>query len=53
MLGGPHIFHLTNTIKRIAGLYYKDGGNKSDRQICVSELFLLIEFSYKGGPKGG
>jgi hypothetical protein len=21
VLGGPHIFHLTNTIKRIAGLY--------------------------------
>ena len=50
MLGGPHVSHLTNTIKRIVGFYYKDGDNRSDRQFCVLELFLLVEFSYKGGP---
>jgi hypothetical protein len=45
-----HIFHLTNVISRIFVFYYKDGRNKNDRQICVSELFLLKELSYKGGP---
>jgi hypothetical protein len=39
MLGGPHIFHLTNTIQRFVGFYYKDGGSKSERQICMSEFF--------------
>ncbi len=39
MLGGPHIFHLTKTIERIIGFFYKDGDNVGDRQICVSDLF--------------
>ena len=42
MLGGPHVFHLTNVINRIFVLYYKDGRNNNDRQIRASELFLLI-----------
>jgi hypothetical protein len=33
MLGGPHVFHLTNVISRIFVFYYKDGRNKNDRQI--------------------
>jgi hypothetical protein len=53
MPGGPHVFHLTNVISRIFVFYYKDGRNKNDRQIWESELFLLIEFPYKGGPKDG
>ena len=50
MLGGPQVFHLTNMICRIVVFYYKDCRNKNDRQIWVSELFLLIEFLYKGRP---
>ncbi len=49
MLGGPHVFHMTNAISGMFVFYY-DGRNKNDRQIWVSELFLLIEFPYKGGP---
>jgi hypothetical protein len=33
MLGGPHVFHLTNMIHRIVVFYDKDGRNKNDRQI--------------------
>ena len=51
MLVGPHVSHLTNTIETIVGFYCKDGDNRSYRQTCVSELFLLVEFSYKEGPK--
>ncbi len=40
MLAEPNIFHLTNVILWIFVLYYKDGRNKNDRQIWVSELFL-------------
>ena len=47
MLGGPHAFHLTKVINRIFVFYYKDG-RMADRQIWVSELFML---TIKKSPK--
>ena len=52
MLVGPHVFHLTNMICRIVVFYYKDCRNKNDRQVCMSELFFLIEFWFKANPYG-
>ena len=48
MLGGSHAFHLTKVINRIFVFYYKDG-RMADRQIWVSELFLLIDFRIREG----
>ena len=51
MLGGPNIIHLTTMTARIVVFYYKDGENKSVRQICETEMVLFVDILCNLGPR--